>query len=167
MGTQEARGQVQVLGSRGYQDDTMGTPLAPTRSSSCSWSGPQQPQAPRCTDAGSRTLCHRWACLLPPARTQTWVPSAEETCAGGQEPQERPRVAPSSRPSVCAQPGPPDGGTRLPPQTQPESPSARRCRLSGHGAQPQPPPGPPELPGGRGSSERPPAACLTPHLAHV
>ena len=34
-------------------------------------------------------------------------------------------------------------------------------------AQPQPPPGPPELPGGRGSSERPPAACLTPHLAHV
>ena len=34
-------------------------------------------------------------------------------------------------------------------------------------AQPQPPPGPPELPGGRGSSERPPAACLTPPLAHV
>lgn len=79
-------------------------------------------------------------------------------------------MAPSSGPSVRAQPGPPDGGTRLPPQTQPDSPSIRGCRLSGHGAGTGSAPAPtrhPELPGGRGSSERPPAAHLTPHLAHV
>lgn len=40
MGTQEAQGQVQALGSRGYQADMMWTPPAPMRSSGCSQSDP-------------------------------------------------------------------------------------------------------------------------------
>lgn len=73
----------------------------------------------------------------------------------------------SSGPTVCAQLGPPDGGTRLLPQMQPSSPWARGCRLSSHGAgsSSATTPQAPELPGGRGpASTRPqPASPLISH----
>lgn len=67
-------------------------------------------------------------------------------------------------PALCVCPAGSPRWWYKPPQTQPDSPSTRGCRLSGHGTgicSAQPPPGTTELPGEGLQRERRPAAHLT------